>query len=736
MKFNLLFTLVIAAICVVFSCTDLEKPDAPITIKPVADFKIKNTDFTAPVDVTVENTSTNTTSNTTYEWDFGNGQTSNEKNPPPSPYLLMNNYKIKLTVKDGANSDTKELMISVVDPKQPVRACFEYNANNNGAAPSLVTFDASCSQNGKIYNWDFGDPTSSSNSGVGIEQSHLYSKVGIYKAKLTVINGAESKDTTININILNPPPKPCLSNISATNNYVIPSTVTFDASCSQNVTSYDWDFGDPGSGAQNKATGATTTHTYTTNGNFNVKLALNGLGGSKDTSFIVTIKGPAPVSSFVITNNNCVGPCTVTFTNNSQNATSYIWEFGDGKTSMSTATTVTNTYNLPGTYPVKLTATGAGGTVASSQSVVIGNGNKSTKLDVSSISITPLHGVQRSDGKYHIIYKTSSSGGTLYSVIIDKEFKAASSLSILGSFNHNSIAPLNDGSFLISAPNTADNKFGRLIKISSSQLPLSFDKSIDFNDGVANTTSFAYAVSNLDKEEFILSGFYINATKKPTSAPAINTFSKSGTSLLKKRVESTDVENIYITRLAQTSSGNNLIGLGNTYWCNNCTPKRLLVILTSGGNFSKKVDLGTAVFNDIVRIGTTNNFLLRGSNKIRAIKEDGTQIWEKTVVELSEKGAILNNAINNATSLSDGSILVCGNKSNTAYLAKYKDNGELSWEKSYTQKAGSGQTIISYASSVTSTSDGGFLITGGTYIAGVNDTDLYLIKTDKDGNIQ
>ena len=145
MKFNLLFTLVIAAICVVFSCTDLEKPDAPITIKPVADFKIKNTDFTAPVDVTVENTSTNTTSNTTYEWDFGNGQTSTEKNPPPSKYSLMNSYKIKLTVKDGANSDTKEQMISVVDPNQPVRACFTFTPNIALTAPSTVSFDASCS---------------------------------------------------------------------------------------------------------------------------------------------------------------------------------------------------------------------------------------------------------------------------------------------------------------------------------------------------------------------------------------------------------------------------------------------------------------------------------------------------------------------------------------------------------------------------------------------------------------
>lgn len=729
--FSKYYTWIFLLFLSVLACKDLDKPEPmnPVICKVDAKFSIINTDFTAPSDVTIQNTTTDASATATYEWDLGNGQTSTDKNPPIGKYIVMKNYTIKLIVKDGVCVDSFKQTISVTDPKLPVISCFTFTASNGAAAPSTVNFDATCSQNGKIFNWDFGDPASGSNSAVGITATHNYSKVGSYDVKLTIINGADTKDFTEKVVILNPPPKPCFS-YTASNSATTPSVVSFDASCSTNTTSYNWNFADPSSGSANTATGAKPTHTYTTNGDFIVSLTTTGLGGSKDTSFNVNIKGPAVVSSFTVTNNNCVGPCTVTFTNTSQNATSYVWEFGDGNTSNSTATTVTKTYNTAGTYTVKLTATGPGGTKTSSQSVVIGNGNKAALINVSAISITPLYGMQRtSDGKYHILFSTSSSSSTLYSVIVDKEFKATTPTTILANFVPYSIEALNDGGYLVSAQNTADGKYGRLIKISSAA-GLSFDNKIDFNDNTANTVSYAYGVSNLANEEFVLSGLYVNSNKTPTSAPALNTFNKSGTTLLKKRVESTNVENIFIYKLAQTSSGS-LIGIGKTWFCWGCTPKRMLVFLTSSGNYSKTIDISTTSYEDIIRIGTTNNYLLfKNSGKIRAIDANGTQVWEKTVV--SAKTDI----INAATTLSDGSIVVCGKKSDIAYVAKFNSSGTLLWEKTYPQKAIPSQTVISYATSVKLTSDGGLLITGGTYVSGVNDIDLYLIKTDKDGNIQ
>jgi PKD repeat protein len=57
----------------------------------------------------------------------------------------------------------------------------------------------------------------------------------------------------------------------------------------------------------------------------------------------------------------------VTFTNTSTDADTYLWDFGDGSTS--TLESPSHTYADFGTYTVKLTATGAGGTNQNTQSV-------------------------------------------------------------------------------------------------------------------------------------------------------------------------------------------------------------------------------------------------------------------------------------------------------------------------------------------------------------------------------
>lgn len=64
---------------------------------------------------------------------------------------------------------------------------------------------------------------------------------------------------------------------------------------------------------------------------------------------------------------NPVAPGTVTFTNLSQNATSYLWNFGNGQTSNQANPSVN--YNTGGTYTVILTATGDGGTNGATKTI-------------------------------------------------------------------------------------------------------------------------------------------------------------------------------------------------------------------------------------------------------------------------------------------------------------------------------------------------------------------------------
>jgi PKD repeat protein len=83
-----------------------------------------------------------------------------------------------------------------------------------------------------------------------------------------------------------------------------------------------------------------------------------------------SLEGPVPAASFTSVVNSSQYPVTVTFTDNSQDA-GFVnqWEFGDG--SIGTGKTVTHTYTQAGTYKVRLTEAGRGGTAATPQTDVV-----------------------------------------------------------------------------------------------------------------------------------------------------------------------------------------------------------------------------------------------------------------------------------------------------------------------------------------------------------------------------
>lgn len=68
-----------------------------------------------------------------------------------------------------------------------------------------------------------------------------------------------------------------------------------------------------------------------------------------------------PVAAFTAPTTSSCGPLSVQFVNQSTNATSYSWSFPGGSPGSSTAISPQVNYNVPGTYQVTLTATGAGG---------------------------------------------------------------------------------------------------------------------------------------------------------------------------------------------------------------------------------------------------------------------------------------------------------------------------------------------------------------------------------------
>jgi PKD repeat protein len=128
-------------------------------------------------------------------------------------------------------------------------------------------------------------------------------------------------------------------------------TVVFQATPSTTDAFYTWSFG---LGANPNTASGIGPHSvvYPTAGNKTVRLIVSNDDG-KDTMVQVVNVRQLATANFTATQNQL----TVTFNNTSTNATSYLWDFGDGMTS--TIPSPSHTYAAPGTYTVSLSATNA-----------------------------------------------------------------------------------------------------------------------------------------------------------------------------------------------------------------------------------------------------------------------------------------------------------------------------------------------------------------------------------------
>lgn len=341
-----------------------EPPVPPVKpILPFANFISSTTRGYVPLSVQFTDQSENASG---WDWDFGDGVYSTDQNPTHR-YSTVGNYSVNLTASNENGTDSTFAIIEVL--KKPVEgetilpfANFTSNVTK-GYVPLSVQFTDQ-SENATMWKWDFGDGTSSTKQ----DPMHTYFAAGNYTINLTATNANGTDSMSAIIAVLEQPAPPDANFTSNVTSGPKPLTVSFTDRSTGNPAVWNWDFGD----------GATSVvqnpvHTYNSAHliplpveNYYVKLTVsNAKGTSSKTDLITILPSDAsippvlPVANFSGNVTQGYAPLSVQFTDQSENATGWSWDFGDENTSVEQSPV--HTYSKTGNYTVKLTVSNAEG---------------------------------------------------------------------------------------------------------------------------------------------------------------------------------------------------------------------------------------------------------------------------------------------------------------------------------------------------------------------------------------
>ena len=187
-----------------------------------------------------------------------------------------------------------------------------------------------------------------------LPEGRYYLFAGAYDPKSKI---AGLTQLEVEITPLLAPKSPVVNFTSSVTTGYAPFSVQF-TDLSENVTGRIWDFGD---GAN--STEQNPEHTYSAAGNYTVNLtAANANGTYSKISTITVLEQFAtvlPVANFSSNITKDYAPLSVQFTDLSENATGWNWDFGDGTNS--SEQNPTHTYSAAGNYTVKLMVSNANG---------------------------------------------------------------------------------------------------------------------------------------------------------------------------------------------------------------------------------------------------------------------------------------------------------------------------------------------------------------------------------------
>ncbi|MCU0476155.1 MAG: PKD domain-containing protein, partial [Anaerolineae bacterium] len=313
--------------------------------RPIAAFSADRTFGEPPLVVRFTDRSTGQI--TSYNWNFGDGSSSAERNPT-HVFRQPGEYEVRLTVSGpGGQSNVSQVVDVVVNPPS---AAFDFTPPS-GTAPLTVQFTDRSVGQVTSYQWDFGDGTRSTDR----NPSHTYQAQGTYNVFLRVRGPGGANRARAIVTVVNPQiPAPVASFQPSEATGDAPFTLQFTNTSTGQITGYLWNFGDGNTSAD-----ASPIHQYQQPGIYNVNLTVTGPGGSSNARGVITVNRAqqAPDAAFTASIVSGDAPLNVQFTNQTTgDVTTFVWELGDGNSTNDRE--LTYTFTQPGTYIVRLTAYG------------------------------------------------------------------------------------------------------------------------------------------------------------------------------------------------------------------------------------------------------------------------------------------------------------------------------------------------------------------------------------------
>src|ERR1035437_1034019 len=279
------------------------------------------------------------------------------------------------TLKDIESKDIEskdiETNINKVPNKDKILQVANFSSNVSSGHAYRSALSKELLQNTTLRNWDFNNDETADSS----DQIPVY----VYKTpENDIFNPTERNGNSTNsklsaITVFNPtdPVFPIANfhaNIISGN---VPLSVQF-TDLSQNITGRNWNFGDGNYSIEHNP-----KHTYSATGNYTVNLTVNDNNGTNSKILEIVVHEGSnndqilPVANISSNVTSGYAPLSVLFTDRSQNAIVWNWNFGDGATS--TEQNPVHTYPAEGTYTVNLKVSNSNGTASKTATITVQN---------------------------------------------------------------------------------------------------------------------------------------------------------------------------------------------------------------------------------------------------------------------------------------------------------------------------------------------------------------------------